>query len=101
MLEAITATRQPSVALNWLRKGAGAALLADAAAGRLPLTHEALDACPRRRAASYLRHMLTASGALPPRDEHLARTEQWLQQLLAGIEPAEDRNWCRHTPPGR
>ena len=91
MLEAITATRQPRVALNWLRQGAGAALLADVAAGRLPLTHEALDACPRRNAADYLRHMLTASGALPPRDEHLARTEQWLQELLTGIEPTEDR----------
>ena len=30
VLEAITATRQPRVALNWLRQGAGAALLADA-----------------------------------------------------------------------
>jgi hypothetical protein len=91
VLEAITATRQPRVALNWLRQGAGAALLADAAAGRLPLTHEALDASPRRKAADYLRHMLTASGALPQRDEHLARTERWLQELLAGIEPAEDK----------
>ena len=91
VLEAITATRQPRVALNWMRQGAGAALLADAAAGRLPLTHEALDASPRRKAADYLRHMLTASGALPQRDEHLARTERWLQELLAGIEPAEDR----------
>ena len=91
MLEAITATRQPRVALNWLRQGAGAALLADAAAGRLPLTHEALDACPRRKAADYLRHVLTASGALPQRDEHLARTERWLQELLTGIEPPEDK----------
>ena len=91
VLAAITATRQPRVALNWLRQGAGAALLADAAAGRLPLTHEALDACPRRGGADYLRHVLTASGALPQRDEHLARTEQWLQGLLTGIEPAEDR----------
>jgi hypothetical protein len=91
VLEAITATRQPRVALNWLRQGAGAALLADVAAGQLPLTHEALDACPRRNAADYLRHMLTASGALPQRDEHLARTEQWLHGLLTGIEPAEDR----------
>jgi hypothetical protein len=89
--EAITATRQPRVALNWLRQGAGAALLADVAAGRVPLTHEALDACPRRKAADYLRHVLTASGALPPRDEHLARTERWLQELLAGIEPPEDK----------
>ena len=91
VLEAITATRQPRVALNWLRQGAGAALLADVAARRLPLTHEALDACPRRKAAGYLRHVLTASGALPPRDEHLARTEQWLQGLLTKIEPPEDK----------
>ena len=91
VVEAITATRQPRVALNWLRQGAAAALLADIAAGRLPLTHEALDACPRRKAADYLRHVLTASGALPQRDEHLARTERWLQELLTGIEPPEDR----------
>ena len=89
--EAITATRQPRVALNWLRQGAGAALLADAAAGRMPLTHEALDACPRRKAADYLRHVLTASGALPPRDEPLARTERWLQELLTRTGPPEDR----------
>jgi hypothetical protein len=91
VVEAITATRQPRVALNWLRQGAAAALLADVAAGQLALTHEALDACPRRKAADYLRHVLTASGALPPRDEHLARTERWLQELLTGIEPPEDR----------
>ena len=54
------ATRE--VALNWLRRGAGAALLADVAAGPAPATHEALDAHPRRRAADYLRHMLTAGG---------------------------------------
>jgi hypothetical protein len=63
---AITAARQPRSALNWLRNGAGASLLADAAAGRLALTHQALDNHPHQRAAAYLRHMLTAGGALPP-----------------------------------
>ena len=91
VVEAITATRQPGVALNWVRQGAGAALLADVAAGRLPLTHEALDACPRHKAADYLRRVLTASGALPQRDEHLARTGRWLQGHLTGIEPPEHR----------
>ena len=91
VVEAITATRQPRVALNWVRQGAGAALLADVAAGRLPLTHEALDACPRHKAADYLRRVLTASGALPQRDEHLARTGRWLQGHLTGIEPPEHR----------
>ena len=102
MLDAITAARQPRSALNWLRKGAGAGLLADVAAGRLAISHEALDACPHRRAADYLRHMLTAGGALPPRDEELARTGQWLARLLDGDRARPPTGgWCRPTPPGR
>ena len=91
VFDAVIAARQPRSALNWLRKGAGTSLLADAAAGRLAISHDALDAHPHRRAADYLRHMLTAGGALPPRDEELARTSQWLASLLAAIEPAADR----------
>ncbi|HUZ52010.1 MAG TPA: hypothetical protein VMU94_05725 [Streptosporangiaceae bacterium] len=91
VLEAVAAARQPRSALNWLRKGAGAGLLADVAAGRLAITHQALDACPHRRAADYLRHILTANGALRPRNEGLVRTAQWLDALLATIEPAADR----------
>jgi hypothetical protein len=92
VLEAISAARTPKSALNWLRTGAGAALLADLAAGRLAVTHEALDRHPRPKAASYLRHMLIAGGVLPPRDEELARTEQWLAALLASIDaPAHRR----------
>jgi hypothetical protein len=86
VLEAISAARTPESALNWLRTSAGAAILADLAAGRLAVTHAALDQHPRPRAASHLRHMLIAGGVLPPRDEELARTEQWLAALLASID---------------
>jgi len=89
--EAISATRVPRSALNWLRNGAGAGLLAELAAGRLAATHDALDQHPRRRAADYLRHILIAGGALAPRDEELARTEGWLTELLSGIDNAEHR----------
>jgi hypothetical protein len=91
VLDAITSARQPRSALNWLRNGAGAALLAEVAAGKLAVSHEVLDAHPRKKAADYLRHMLTAGGALPPRDEGLARAGQWLDEILAGINPAADR----------
>ena len=91
VLEAICAARTPAAALNWLRTGAGAAILADLAAGRLAATHEALDEHPRPQAASHLRHMLTAGGVLPPRDEELARTGQWLTTLLAAIDIPEHR----------
>jgi hypothetical protein len=91
VFDAVTAARQPRSALNWLRKGAGAGLLADVPAGRLAISHQALDDCPHRRAADYLRHMLTAAGALPPRDEDLARAGQWLTGVLEAISPAADR----------
>jgi hypothetical protein len=88
---AICAAQAPRSALNWLRQGAGAAVLADVASGQLPATHEALDHHQRERAADYLRHMLVAGGVLPPRDEELARTEQWLTELLASIDTTDRR----------
>jgi len=91
VFDAIVATRSPRSALNWLRNGVGAAILTDLAAGRLALSHEALDAHPRRRGADYLRHMLVANAALPPRDEDLARTEQWVSNLVERIEKPHDR----------
>jgi hypothetical protein len=91
VLEAICAARTPRTALNWLRQGAAAAVLTEVASGQLPLTHHAFDAHPHRRAADYLRHMLVAGGALAHRDEELARTERWLDTLLAAIEPPEQR----------
>lgn len=91
VFEAICAARTPRSALNWLRKGAGAGLLADLAAGRLAATHDALDHHQRRRPADYLRQMLITGGVLAPRDEQLARTERWLAELLAAIEVPEHR----------
>jgi hypothetical protein len=88
---AITATPTPRTALNWLRNGAGAAVLADLAAGTTPISHAALDTHPRRRGADYLRHVLVAAGVLPGRDEGLARLEAWVTTLLAGVEQPEHR----------
>jgi hypothetical protein len=89
--QAIIATDTPRTALNWLRKGAGAALLAQMAQGTLTISHEALDAHPRPRAAAYLRAALVANAVLPVRDEALAGTERFLAVTLAGIEPEADR----------
>jgi len=89
--EALCAARQPFSALNWLRHGKGASILADMAAGRLSISHEALDAHLERKAADYLRCVLVANGALSPRHEHLARLERWVNSALEGVERPEDR----------
>ncbi|MGH9259943.1 MAG: hypothetical protein ACRD08_08615, partial [Acidimicrobiales bacterium] len=88
---AITATASPRSALNWLRGGAGAKVLAELAAGRIDCTHEALDAHPHRRAADYLRHVLVANGVLPARDEALVSVERFLAETLTGIAGDHDR----------
>ena len=63
--------------------------------GELPVTHDALDAEPRRRAADFLRHMLTAGGVLPPRDQELARTSEWARHIVEAVEPAASRQVVR------
>jgi hypothetical protein len=95
VFEAICAARVPKSALNWLRRSHGAAMLADLAAGRLPAAHEALDADPRRRAAGFLRQMLTAGGVLPSRDEELTRTGQWLSDVIESVQPATSQRLAR------
>ena len=89
--DAIVATSAPCTALNWLRKGAGAAILATVARGDIALTHEALDAHPTRRATDYLRAVLVAQGVLPARDEPLARLERTAAELLTRVPAGEDR----------
>ncbi|MGH3687352.1 MAG: hypothetical protein ACRDSM_20350 [Pseudonocardiaceae bacterium] len=91
VFEAIVATSTPRSALNWLRKGAGAKVLAELTAGGLAATHQALDAHPQRRAADYLREILVANHVIPARDEALARTERFLADTLAGIDQDGDR----------
>jgi hypothetical protein len=95
VFEAICAARVPKSALNWLRRSHGAALLTDLAAGKLPATHEALDADPRRRAADFLRRTLTAGDVLPPRDQELARTGQRVQDIIESVQPAASRQVAR------
>jgi hypothetical protein len=86
---AIAASAKPRKALNWLRNGAGAPILAAIATGTTPLTHTALDEHPKPRAADHVRQMLVAHGALPERDEPLARLERWIDDKLAAVDRPE------------
>lgn len=89
--DAIVSSPRPRTALNWLRRGAGAPLLAALAEARIPLSHAGLDAQPAGRAVDYLRALLVAHGALPERDEALARLERRVAQLLGDVGDVDDR----------
>jgi hypothetical protein len=89
--DTIVASATPRKALNWLRQGAGAPILAALAAGTMALSHDALDDHPRPMAANHLRQMLVAHGVLAPRDEQLVSLERLTAQTVAAIGCPADR----------
>jgi len=85
LADALTATANPASALAWVSKPHIRTLLADLAAGRTELTHQALAARPDWRAAVYLRDLLVSCGVLPAADKHLLDYEAWLHRKLTGL----------------
>jgi hypothetical protein len=86
------ATAEHSITANrWLTKQPAVSVLADLAAGRMPLTHEAFDGLPKRQILEHLRLTLVAVGALPERDEELVRLEQSLAGFLAALQDPDRR----------
>lgn len=87
----IATAQHPITANRWLTKQPVASVLADLAAGRMPLTHEALDKLPKRQTLEHLRLTLVAVGALPERDEELIRLERALTDFLAAQQDPNRR----------
>jgi hypothetical protein len=88
----IATTEHPITAMRWLTKPSIAPVLSDLAAGRMPLTHQALDDLPNSQPLAHLRQTLVAVGALPERDELMVRLEAFLADLLAAQRDTERRN---------
>jgi hypothetical protein len=78
----IAAAEHPVTAMRWLTRPAIAPVLSDLAAGRIPLTHQALDGLGHSQVLAHLRQTLVAVGALPGRDEEMTRLEAFLTALL-------------------
>jgi hypothetical protein len=89
--ELLGAVERPRSMLRWLQTSPGAALLGEMAAGRLDLSHQALDALPAARWVAHVRAILVTAGVLPARQELLAGLAAWLDGLLATIPVAQDR----------
>jgi hypothetical protein len=92
---ALVASAVPRKALNWMRSGAGAPILAAVATGTMALTHTALDEHPKPRAADHVRQMLVVHGALPERDEAVTRLERWIAAKLAAVNRPDDAGLVR------
>ena len=87
----------PGTAMLWLTNPSITPVLAGLAAGRIPLTHQALDVLPQTRALAHLRQTLVAIGALPCRDEEMTRLEAFLAALI-DPSPAPSGTAAAHLP---
>lgn len=92
LLEYLCAMPRPRTGILWLTKPHTHRLLAALAHGRIPLTHAGLDQLTPPKAVAHLRHLLIASGLLPPIDTTLHRTTAWAAGYLAAIPVEEDRS---------
>lgn len=91
----IATAEHPVTAMRWLTKPSIAPVLAGLAAGRIPLTHQALDDLPQSQALAHLRQTLVAAGALPGRDEEMTRLEAFLAGLIES-QPGTERRRLLH-----
>lgn len=81
----------PRQVLRTFARRPGTMLLAAIAHGDEPLSHATLDAHASRAAAEHLRSLLVAAGALPARDEHLHRLQNFIVALLDTVDSRADR----------
>lgn len=89
--ETLTSADRPHTVLGWLSKNTASTVLADLAKGERQLSHQALDEMPHSKPIEHLRSVLIATGALPARDEHLARLEHWITTTLDERADRDDR----------
>ncbi len=79
---ALTGTEHPRSVLTWLHYHPSTTLLTSLIAAGTDLTHARLDQKPQDTATRHLRRMLTSTGILNYRDEHLAQLELWTRTEL-------------------
>ena len=85
LAKALAAAPSPAAVLEWLDQPHIRDLLMALAAGKVALTHEALDTWPRPRAVSYLRDLLVSCGILPAVDKQLREFGVWLDRRLEAL----------------
>jgi hypothetical protein len=81
--DTLAGSDRPNLVLAWLNKTAIATVLREFGTGQRAVSHAALDELPASKPVEHLRAILVATGTLPPRDEHLARLERWIEHTLA------------------
>lgn len=86
----------PLSVLNWLRRSPAIdGVLTDLASGSCTFSHEAIEKRLPGKVGAHFRAILVAAQALPPRDEHLAIIQHWVDTILATVTNESDQRLIR------
>ncbi len=91
LFENLAAAERPATVVSWLKQEHTIAVLGGVGSGRLALDHGTLDRLPAAKTVEHLRAVLVATGALPVRDEHMARLERWVEATIAARPDPDER----------
>lgn len=91
---ALSAMDRPNSGLTWINQPHVSAFLADLAVAPA-ISHKSLDALLASRTRDYVRGLLVEHGALPRRDELLARYTTWSDHALDRLPAGEHRGVVR------
>lgn len=91
---ALKAMDRPNSGLTWINQPHVTTFLADLAIAPT-IDHNSLDALPASRTRDYVRGLLVEHGALPRRDDLLARFIVWSDQALTRLPEDEHRDVAR------
>ncbi|GAA4289132.1 Fis family transcriptional regulator [Georgenia daeguensis] len=94
MVTALKSMERANSGLTWVRQPHVTEFLQHLAVAPA-ITHEALDQLPASRTRDYVRGLLVEHGALPRRDELLARFTTWSDQALDRLPDGEHRDIAR------
>jgi hypothetical protein len=93
--DAIIAAENPRSILSNFTRNKSLALLSSIAHGDRPLSHHSLDENAGTWSVEQLRALLVYAGALPERDEHLARLHRYVDELTRRLNDARDQRLVR------
>lgn len=91
LTDSLGKAERPWSVLGWIRESPAAQLLATLAADHTEISHDVLDALPQDRNTRYIREVLVAAGALPQRQENLARLELWVKETVENLPSHQAR----------
>lgn len=91
MADALKNMERANSGLTWVNQPHVTAMLRQLATNP-EITHETFDELPRSRTRDYIRALLVEHGALPARNETMARFQEWSATAVDAVEMADHRD---------